>query len=204
MSYVQLLQLTQPVATALAGLSGAIAGIAAAIITALLLHKNEKRRIKEDREKAISEDLSEASQNLTIKMAASLHSMCWLTWLARYGPNRVDQDRIDLYDEEQHKILPEIFGYLSTVAIIDADIYEKLKPLAYKIFALDAYIGEACLLLESDPDRMIRELANAYEAMVTLEVQLPKIISNVVGHRMRAELPAVVDQLGRPQPGSIR
>ena len=101
MSYVQLLQLTQPVATVLAGLSGAIAGIAAAIIIALLLHKNEKRRIKEDREKAISEDLSEASQNLTIKMAASLHSMCWLTWLARYGPNRVDQDRIDLYDEEQ-------------------------------------------------------------------------------------------------------
>ena len=93
---------------------------------------------------------------------------------------------------------------ISTVAIIDADIYEKLKPLAYKIFALDAYIGEACLLRESDPDRMIRELVNAYEAMVTLEVQLPKIISNVVGHRMRAELPAVVDQLGRRQPGSIR
>jgi hypothetical protein len=207
MSYVQLFALTPPVATFLGALVGATAAIAAAILTTWRLmvlermrldeaRKVEESRVKEDREKVISEDLSDAVQQLTIKMAASLHSMCWLTWLARQGANRVDQPRLDLYDKEQHQVLPEILGYLSTVAALDADIYKSIKPLVYEIYTLDAYIGEAGLLLNSDRDLMLRRLVDADHAMVSLEMYLPQIVGDVVSKRVREpRLPAAVSEI---------
>jgi hypothetical protein len=59
------------------------------------------------REDVISTALSEAVQLLTMKMSTALHSMCWLTWLARTAPERVTKQRLDLYDDEQHK---SVFG----------------------------------------------------------------------------------------------
>src|SRR4051794_2714118 len=111
--------LTPPMATVLGALVGAGAGIAGALLTTWLQLRLERRRSHQTREDAIAKELSGAVQQLTIKMASSVHSMCWLTWLAESGPDRVQQANLDAYDTEQHKFVPEILGYLSTVAAVD-------------------------------------------------------------------------------------
>jgi hypothetical protein len=198
MLYVQGFTFPEPIATFLAALVAAAAAIAAASLTTWRALKSEQSRIKEDREKVLSEDLSDAIQQLTIKMAASLHSMCWLTWLAKRGPNRVDKARLELYDSEQHQVLPEILGHLSTVAALDADMHNRLRGIVYEIYALDEYIGRAGLLLESDPQQMIRNLVAADKAMTDLEMQLPQIVGDVVSKRVRKpEVPDAVSELTR-------
>jgi hypothetical protein len=186
----------QPVATFLAALVAATAAIAAASLTTWRALKSEQSRIEEDREKVISEALSDAIQQLTMKMAASLHSMCWLTWLAKRGPARVNRKRLDLYDKEQHKVLPEILGHLSIVAALDAKMHNKLRELVYAIYELDEYIGRTGLLLESKPELMIRNLVAADKVMIELEMQLPEIVGDIVSNRVRKRIvPEAVSEL---------
>jgi hypothetical protein len=110
----------------------------------------------------------------------------------------VDKARLDLYDKEQHQILPEILGYLSTVAILDADMHNRLRGLVYDIFALDEYIGRAGLLLESDRRLMISKLVDGHKFMTELEMKLPQNIGNVVRNRVREpEVPDAVREITR-------
>jgi hypothetical protein len=137
------------------------------------------------REDVISTALTDAVQPLAIKMSTALHSMCWLTWLARTAPERVTQARIDLYDDEQHKTLPEISGYSMTVAALDKEVYKKIEPLVFAIYILDGEIGEAGLLLDDEPDEMLRRLVEADRKMVEFELGLPGELGDIISNRVR-------------------
>jgi hypothetical protein len=159
----------------------------------------ERIRSEEARAQRVAEELSAAAQQLTIKMSAALHSMCWITWLARARSDRITQDRLDVYDSELHELIPEILGYLSTVAALDMPLYRRLQPLAYNIFTLDAYIGFHGLALDENPDTTIRALDAAYEGMAELELQLPNIVGDVVSGRVENPvLPLAVRNIVHP------
>ncbi len=95
-----LLAQPSPYSTVLGAVIGATAAILAAALTSWrLLHLEriritenrefERSRLESSREDVLSTELADAVQQLAIKMATALHSMCWLTWLARTAPDQV-------------------------------------------------------------------------------------------------------------------
>jgi len=204
---IALLAETPPYATILGALIGATGAIAAGAFTSWWLLRLERIRIDENRdlerirldssrEDVISKELADAVQQLAIKMSAALHSMCWLTWLARVAPERVTKERLDLYDSELHKTLPEISGYSTTVAALDRGVYKKIQPFVTAVYGLDAFIGKAGLLSGEDHDEMIHKLVRADAAMVALELQLPELLGDVVSKRVtKPSVPAAVTEI---------
>jgi hypothetical protein len=148
------------------------------------LEREKRRHARGD---ALAKELLTASQQLTISVASSLHSMCWLCWLAATGPEKLTQVKIDQYDEEQHETLPKILGYLSTLAALDLQLYDMLRPHVDKVFALDATIGESGLAFSADSPGATAALAEHYRSMVDLERKLPRVFADTV--RMRVESP---------------
>ena len=177
--------LTAPIATVLGALVGASAGISGALLTTWLQLRLEQRRSRQSREDAIARELSGSIQQLTTRMASSVHSMCWLTWLAATRGDRVTQANLDAYDAEQHRILPEILGYMGTVAAVDVGVYQALKPHVDEIFMLDGRIGSIGLSLDRDHETAVRELAGCYLTMTRLEQSLPTVVGNIVSERLR-------------------
>lgn len=140
---LQFFELSTPTATILGALVGATAVILTTIVTTLWQHRTEQKRILETRNlersreetsrvDVISTEVAGAVRQLAIKMSTALHSMCWLTWLARSAPDQVTKAKLDLYDSEQHKTLPEIGGYSTTVAALDQNVYKKFNRLSGK------------------------------------------------------------------------
>lgn len=64
---------------------------------------------------AYQKRLQEAVEKFATKLAAAVHSMCWLSWSANKSPDRVDEDRVKQYNDEIHLLLTEISGLKSTV-----------------------------------------------------------------------------------------
>ncbi len=178
--------LTAPYATIIGAIVGATAGVVGALLTAWSQRLLERSRSKTAREDAVAKELSTAVQQLTISMESALHSMCWLTWYAYVGRgDRLTQKRLDAYDLELHKTLPEMLGYLSTVAALDMSTHDELRPYVYKISDLDVRVAEAGLLLNTDRERMLKEMSASYQQMVDMEMQLPKTIGDIIGERVR-------------------
>jgi len=97
---------------------------ALAVIGGALL--NNQRQARLEREKwlrglsdAFANDLRAAVKELATELAKASHSMCWLRWLARHGPSRLTQERIDQYDTEMHVLLPRITGLHAVIAGMD-------------------------------------------------------------------------------------
>ena len=179
-----------PTATILGALVGAASGITGGLITVWLQLRLERAKWPKAREDALVQDLREAIQQLTVRMASALHSMCWLTWIAEERVTRVTAERIKSYDDDLHKLLPEIMGFLSTVAALDKDAYTRLSPIADKIYEVDYEIGKASLLFEESPAEGGKALVKCYRMASALERQLPKRIADIVSERVeqRAKL----------------
>jgi hypothetical protein len=184
--------LSAPIATVLGALVGATAGISGALLTTWLQLRLDRRRAAQTRDDSVAKAFAEAAQQLTIKMASALHSMCWLTWLAVNRGDRLTQANLDAYDAEIHKLLPEVLGYMSTVAALDSEAYEQLVPHVNELFALDGRIGQAGLHLDRDREKSIRQLADCYEPMTDFEHRLPRLVANIVGERLRTPATAAV------------
>jgi len=173
-----------PTATLLGALVGAASGITGGLITVWLQLRLERAKWPKAREDALVQDLREAIQQLTVRMAAALHSMCWLTWIAEERVSRITVERIKSYDDELHKLLPEIMGFLSMVAALDKDAYTRLSPIADKIYEVDYEIGQASLLFEESPSEGGIALARCYRKASFVERQLPKQIADIVSDRI--------------------
>jgi len=156
----------------------------------------EKERSKwlRAREDAIAQELRLAVLQLSIKMATALHSMCWLTWVAEDHSDHISSDRFKSYDDELHKLLPEIAGSLAAVAALDKDTYKQLAPITEQIYGIDFDIGEAGLLWEETPVEGCKALVKCYEKATALEKGLPKMIANIVSKRMEQRASQVSSQ----------
>lgn len=183
--------LSPAVATIIGASVGALAAIAGGVITAWLQLRLERGRWPRAREEALAQDLRKAIQDLTTRMAAALHSMCWLTWSADVRPERITRAQIDQYDAELHKLLPEIIGGLTAVAALDPPAFLKLSPLGEEIYALDYDVGQACLTLDIEPADAARKLAVLAAKAGKLEQRLPKAVAGVVGQRIEERAAAL-------------
>jgi hypothetical protein len=171
------------VATIIGAAIGAAAGISGGLLVGWRQGRIEHDKWLRSREDAIAADLRATLHQLTIKVAAAVHSMCWLTWLAREGPDRLSQARIDAYDAEMHVLLPEITGLQAAVAAIDGAAFGELSAIIESVIQADWRVGTAGLQFVEREPKSAKDLAACYEMTLELHRALPSAVAAVISRR---------------------
>ena len=164
----------------LGALIGASAGVGGAWLAGRRQARLEVEKWQRGLKDAFANDLRSAVKELTTELAKAAHSMCWLCWLAKRGPSRLTQDRIDQYDEEMHKLLPHIAGLHAVIAGMDQKVYNNLAPVVARVNELDAAIGAAGLGFIPDKSESAMALAGCHEESIALERELPRVVAQAI------------------------
>jgi len=175
---------------------GAAAGLFGGMLTAKRQARLELEKWSRGVSDAFRSEVRVTVKDLTTKIAAAIHSMCWLCWLAKYGPERLTVERVNQYDDEMHTLLPQITGLHAATASMDYRVYEHLKPLVLELVALDASIGEAGLAFVPADRNSASALAGLHQPSSSLEKRLAVLAAEAVR-------PYAIDA-GRPPSGAGR
>lgn len=159
---------------------GAVAGIIGGGLTARKHARLERDKWKRNINDTFRSELRTCIRELTTKIAAAIHSMCWLCWLAKFGADRLTQEQIDQYDNEIHTLLPQITGYHAVMASMDFRAYELFKPLISEIIQLDDKIGQASLIFKPGNSASAKHLADLHLDYLDLETKISRVVSEAV------------------------
>ena len=113
-------------------------------------------------------------------MATAIHSMSWLTWLAKESPNKIEQENLDAYDLEMHRVLPGIMSSHALLAGMDREVHRQLEETVAFTYALDARIGRAALDVVPGDPATAAGLASLYQESVDFHDRLIKIVPDVL------------------------
>jgi hypothetical protein len=168
-------------------LIGVVSSAFVAWITARLTWRLELQRWKRARDDVLTADLRNGLQQLILTIASSVHSMCWLTWLADTDPTKVTKARIDLYDDEMHELLPQLLGQLALVASLRPQTYWIFKDLIDELFDADRSIGAAALRVVPGEPETVASLSGLHERSLSIEERIPEVVRSVLEDITRAD-----------------
>jgi hypothetical protein len=146
--------------------------------------ESEKARIMID--STMGAELRKAVYALATAVHALMHGMCWLSWDTR-ARRIVRSDLSRAYDAEAHKLIPEIFGQMAVIQLLDQQLHARALPFVEKLVQLDVDYGNAIVLAEQDVDTSVTRLA----MLLDLSAALVKESDHVFGAEMalsRADL----------------
>jgi hypothetical protein len=172
--------ITDAQATVMAALIAIVAGAISGYLAGQFQSKIEIEKWRRSVLDSFRTELRSTVQQLTFKVSEAVHAMCWLTWLAKYGPNKLSAERIELYDKEMHVLLPQIIGLHTILAGMDYAVFVKINTIVDAALTLDAQIGGAHLkFIEGDIDTAT-PLAGYHQMAVDLESQLAKVVAEAI------------------------
>ncbi len=169
---------------ALTGLIGAgiggLVGLIGAVLNSRQQQSLEDQRWRRARQEAVLQELKVEMAGFARTLAAVLHAMEWLTWIAREHPERITGERLMAYHGELNRLWPELTGASIVIAALNQDVYRNLAVLIEKLRQLDLQIGEAALVYEDSPDTCSRALAACYEDTITFDRELPAAVADMI------------------------
>lgn len=115
------------------------------------------------------------------RIAAGVHSMCWLCWAAKNNPNSFDESNLINYDQEMHQVLTNLVGDRVILAALDKNTHSHLSPLADKLYSLDAEIGLAMALWRRNPSEGIKALSLFHQQASEFDDELLRCVTNLEG-----------------------
>lgn len=118
-------------------------------------------------------------QNGIERMASATHSMCWLTWLASSSPSRITEDRVNLYDEEMHVLLPQMISFQARLSTYNSDVSARFGKIITAIECLDMRIGSAALHFLDKGQAGTGELVKCHGKADDLHKRLAKLCSEI-------------------------
>lgn len=177
--------------------SGYIALVASGLLTGVLsvlfggisgwLAGREKTRQALDawrrsREDSIALSALKLIQELAQALASASHSAMWLTWRARYSPDRLTQDDINRYDYEVHELLPKILGMQTALRAVSAEAAEQLESAIGGYARLDGMIGFEALKFGSGDSKA---LAGLHDRTLEYQSELESAFRNAASNLVR-------------------
>lgn len=159
---------------------GILAGILSGIYAGKTNAKIELDKYKRERQGGFETEIRNTIKELTTDIGSAGHSMCWLCWLARYGPEKLTTKALIDYDKELHKLLPKLTGKFSIIAGMNFAVYDEIAPLVYNVYGLDAKIAAAGLTFSEGNLDSAKGLAALHEESLTLLNDIPRIIGQAV------------------------
>ena len=103
------------------------------------------------------------------------------------APTKLTQERVKQYDDEMHKLLPQLLGYHALVASLRPQTYGRFASLIERIFQADRDIGDASLKFIQGQPATAAALAALHDTSMHLEEQLPQTVRSVLADIMSAD-----------------
>jgi len=148
----------------------------------------------------LSQELRGAGQKLTVASSSLIHSMCWLTWDTKTR-GRLNPDLVRRYDEEVHRIAPEISGQLALIATYDLGLHTALAPLITRLFDMDARIGAAVVAYEEaapkKKPRALEQIKSLHAETLAFEQSHRTQIADSLNQHFVASVPVLADDRSR-------
>jgi hypothetical protein len=126
------------------------------------------------------------AQQLSSKISAALHSMCWLCWFARLAPSQMSPERISQYDQEMHVFLSELAGLETALAILDEETATKISTVVKEVEQLDADVGAACIKFKDNPAESCRDLAQLHQRIDVRYREMPNRIASIARSKLKS------------------
>lgn len=76
-------------------------------------------------------------------IGAAIHTISWLTWRAKSQPQHLRVKHVDAFDRDMHLLYPELTGSLALVAALNKNVYDRLRKVVDKVYALDVRVAES-------------------------------------------------------------
>lgn len=139
--------------------------------------EDEKARIMV--ESALESDLRKAVYALATATQSLVHSMCWLSWDAQVR-HIVRADLSRMYDAEAHTLIPQIFGQMAVIKLLDSSLHARAYPFVEKLLGLDVAYGHAIALAESDVAAGTARLVELHGSALALGREAEQVIGSEV------------------------
>lgn len=135
----------------------------------------EHEKLAASHKSLLDQETRTAIQSCVAQIASATHSMCWLLWMITVDENRFTAQRVEKYDEEMHRLLPEIIGLIARIRAYDPDTAKRISKLSRKLEDLDARIGEACIEYLNAKDGWKNKLLELYGKTQEMYSKLSKL-----------------------------
>lgn len=86
---------------------------------------------------------NQAVLDLTKKLTAGNHQICWLSWSATQADNSMDDDDFVAYDKVMIEVLSDLVGLQAALAALDPAKYDVLSKYADELTQMDVEVGLA-------------------------------------------------------------
>lgn len=138
----------------------------------------ESVRFEISRRTNIDTELRASVKQATTAIGALVHSICWLTWDC-VERKRLDREMVKRYDDEAHRLMPEVIGQLAVIAMLRSEIHGRLAPLADEVIELDAEVGHGVVRGEQDLQDGLKELGRCHERGMALERRVRTVVADL-------------------------
>jgi hypothetical protein len=139
--------------------------------------QEQNRKLEEFKNQLTAESESRRNVRLAVaevarRVAAATHSICWVTWSAKYAPKSFTLANLNKYNGEIHLLLSEIVGARVVLAALSPAMHGRLTPLIDELYNTDVEMGEAERLFREDPEKGLAALATLHAASGKLDAEL--------------------------------
>jgi hypothetical protein len=142
---------------------GALAGLGGGWLNGWRQSKIEHQKWVRARYDTIEKDARLALADLTKKLAAGVHAICWLTWKAKYEPEKLSEADLSAYDTSMQTLFPDIVGSRVILAALSKETHDLVSPLVLQLYAFDVRVAEGAALFRRSPADGIKVLATCHD-----------------------------------------
>ncbi len=145
--------------------------------------QEQNRKIEEFKSRLIMDSESHRNVRLAVaevskRLAAATHSICWATWPAKDHPKSFES-LVDKYDGEIHLLFSDLVAARVVLAALSPAVHDQMSPLIDQLYGLDVNMGEAKCLFEEDHQRALVALAKLHTAARKLDDALLEAVTNL-------------------------
>jgi hypothetical protein len=159
----------------------AVIGLASALIAGFLAGRRTAR-LEYEKETRLA--IAQVARGI----GAATHTMSWLTWKATFQPHHLNDAHVEAYDEDMHKLYPELTGSLALTAALNNNAYERLRDIADDVYNLDNKIAQATTAVLDEADGGAQIVAALYEEARSLEKNSKARLADIMATISRTRL----------------
>lgn len=140
------------------------------------------------RQQALDSEVREAIRKYAVALESLIHSVCWLTWDST-ARERIDPEMTKRYDEEVHRICPDIVGHLALISMLRPEVHDRLASFSDAVFSLDVSVASAIVLAERDQSSGLDQLKACHTQANELDRRFRQGLVNICDFAEARETP---------------
>lgn len=114
----------------------------------------------------------QALADLSKRIAAGSHIICWLCWYAKYSPTEVTLISFENYEKEMHATQTELVGLRVVLAAVDKERHSRLSHYIDRLYKMDVEVGKSKTLFLQSRDKGLKALSEIHEKSLSFDREL--------------------------------